>query len=175
MIYMSQSGLTDRTRESDWDRWYDEHLASMAGVPGIASAQRFKCADPSHPPSLSMYSVASAEVLEDAQYLKADGMGEWLALVDRAHYRRNLFEGAERAPEVRDGELLLVADRDKPEPGRAGIEWKWLECVGLDRSTGYRGIAVVPPRVADRARRHAGIAVYAAATPCHKPASHSSA
>jgi hypothetical protein len=170
MIFMSQSGLTDRARETEWDRWYDEHLAIMTTVPGIGSAQRFRCADSSHPPSLAMYSVASPEVFDDAQYLKVAGMGEWLALVDRAHCKRNLFEGAERAPEVRDGELLLVADRDKPEPGRAGIEWKWLECVGIDHSTPHRGIAVVPPRVADRARRHAGIAVYVPATRCHKPA-----
>jgi hypothetical protein len=169
MIYMSQSGLADRTRESEWELWYDEHLAVMARIPGIGSAQRFKCADASGPPSLAMYRVASAEVFDDPQYLKAGGLGEWLALTDRAHYKRNLFEGAERPPEVRDGELLLVADREKPEPGRAGVEWTWLECVGLDRSTPYRGIAVVPPRVADRARRHAGIAVYAPATPCHKP------
>jgi hypothetical protein len=170
MILMSQSALTDRTRESEWNRWYDEHLAIMTSVPGIGSAQRFKCVDASHSPSLAMYSVASPAVFDDAQYLKVGGAGEWLALIDRAHYQRNLFEGAQHAPEVRDGELLLIADRDKPEPGRAGIEWKWLECVGLDRSTAHRGIAVVPARVADRARRHAGIAVYVPATRCHKPA-----
>jgi hypothetical protein len=170
MIFMSQSGLTDRARESEWDRWYDEHLAIMTTVPGIGSAQRFKCADSSFPPSLAMYSIASPEVFDDPEYLKVSGMGEWLALVDRANYKRDLFEGAEHAPEVRDGDLLLVADRDKPEPGRAGIEWKWLECVGIDRSTAHRGVAVVPPRVADRARRHAGIAVYVPATQCHKPA-----
>jgi hypothetical protein len=169
MIFMSQSGITDPARESDWDCWYDEHLRIMASVPGISSAQRFKCADSSHPPSLAMYSVASADVFQDAYYLKVRGMGEWLPLIDRAHYKRNLFDGAACAPEVRDGERLLIADRDKPEIGRAGIEWTWLECVGIDRSTPHRGIAVVPPRVADRARRHAGIAVYVPATPCHKP------
>ena len=55
----------------------------------------------------------------------------------------NLFAGLDIAPEVPDTGLLLVADRDEPEPMLAGIAWTWLEAVGLDRSTPYRGIAVV--------------------------------
>src|SRR5215218_8690241 len=155
MIFMSQSGITDASRERDWDEWYLKHLEIMATVPGIASAQRFKTKTAGHSPSLAMYSVASADVFQDPYYLSVRGMGEWLPLIDRGYYKRNLFDGAEVAPEVESGKFLLVADRDKPEIGRAGIEWKWLECVGIDRSTPYRGIAVVPPAVADRARRHA--------------------
>jgi hypothetical protein len=169
MIFMSQSGITDPSRESDWDKWYLEHLAIMATVPGISSAQRFKTKTAGHSPSLAMYSVASADVFTDPYYLSVRGMGEWLPLIDRRYYNRNLFAGADTAPEVLDTQFLLVADRDKPEIGRAGIEWKWLECVGIDRSTPYRGIAVVPPAVADRAGRHAGIAVYEPATAAYKP------
>jgi hypothetical protein len=164
---MSQSGLTDSTRESEWDRWYVQHLETMATVPGIASAQRFKTSTAGAPPSLAMYSVASADVFDDAYYLSVRGMGEWLALIDREHYKRNLFEGLTRAPEVVDGEFLLVADRQQPDIGRAGIEWKWLKCVGIDLSTPYRGIAVAPPAVADRALRQAGISVYVPATACY--------
>jgi hypothetical protein len=167
MIFMSQSGLSDSTRQSEWDRWYVQHLETMATVPGIASAQRFKTSTAEAPPSLAMYSVASAEVFENPYYLSVRGMGEWLALIDRGHYKRNLFEGLTRAPEVVDGGFLLVADRQQPEIGRAWIEWKWLKCVGIDLSTPYRGIAVVPPAVADRARRDAGISVYVPATACY--------
>jgi hypothetical protein len=169
MIFMSQSGITDPSRESDWDAWYVQHLDLMASVPGISSAQRFKTKTPGHSPSLAMYSVAAPEVFQDPYYLSVRGMGEWLPLIDRQYYKRNLFAGLDAAPEVSDGRFLLVADRDKPEMGRAGIEWIWLECVGIDRSTPYRGIAVVPPAVADRARRHAGIGVYERAGACHKP------
>ena len=169
MIFMSQSGITDSTRESDWDAWYEEHLAIMATVPGIASAQRFKTKTAGWSPSLAMYSVASADVFNDPYYLSVRGMGEWLPLIDRTHYKRNLFDGAEFAPEIGEGEFLLVADRVHPEIGRAGIEWKWLECVGIDRSTPYRGVAVVPSAVADRARRQAGIAVYEPASARHTP------
>lgn len=169
MIFMSESGLTDRSREPEWDRWYIDHLDIMASVPGIGSAQRFKTAMPGHPPSLAMYSVVSASVFEDPYYLSVRGMGEWAPLVDRRHYRRNLFDGLERAPEVAEQMFLVVADRDQTEPGRAGVEWTWLECVGIDRSTVYRGIAVVPAKIADCARRHAGMAVYTPVTPAHKP------
>jgi hypothetical protein len=108
-------------------------------------------------------------VFQDPYYLSVRGMGEWLPLIDRRYYKRNLFDGADAAPEVADGQFLLVADRDKPEIGRAGIEWRWLECVGVDRSTPYRGIAVVPSAVAERARRHAGIGVYEPASERYKP------
>jgi hypothetical protein len=166
MIFMSQSGLTDSTRESDWDRWYLDHLDIMASVPGVGSAQRFKTGTSGHPPSLAMYSVVSASVFEDPYYLSVRGMGEWLALIDRRYYRRNLFEGAERAPEVAEDRVLLVADRDRPEPGLAGLGWTWLECVGIDRSTPYRGIAVVSEA---QARDLGGdIAMYRPATACYK-------
>jgi hypothetical protein len=41
--------------------------------------------------------------------------------------------------------------------------------VGIDRSTPYRGIAVVAPAVADRARGHEDIAVYEPASAAYKP------
>jgi hypothetical protein len=169
MIFMSQSGLTDASRQSEWDRWYVEHLKLMASVTGIDSAQRFQTTNRSYPMSLAMYSIASAHVFDDPYYLSVRGMGEWQPLIDRAQYKRNLFEGLERAPAVAEDSFLLVADRDQPEPGRAGIEWIWLECVGIDRSTPYRGIAVVPARVAERGARHSGIAVYAPVTPYPNP------
>jgi hypothetical protein len=169
MIFMSQSGITDPARESEWDRWYGEHLAIMATVPGISSAQRFKSATPAYPPSLAMYSVASPDIFQDPYYQRVRGMGEWLPLIDRRYYRRNLFAGAERAPEVAADRILLVADRDAPEPGLAGLEWTWLECVAIDRSTPYRGLAVVAPaQVQALAAAHA-IGVYRPTTASHKP------
>src|SRR5262245_35983903 len=102
MIFMSQSGLLDGAREREWDAWYGEHLRVMATVPGIGSAQRFKTASSGHPPSLAMYSVASAEVFADPYYQRVRGMGAWLPLIDTRHYRRNLFAGLDVAPDVAD-------------------------------------------------------------------------
>lgn len=163
MIFMSQSGLTDTARESEWDRWYMEHLKIMASVPGISSAQRFKSTTESASPSLAVYSVASEEVFNDPYYLSVRGMGEWLPLIDRRYYRRNLFAGLAHAPHVSDRQRLLVADRSTREPGLGEVDWVWLECAGIDRSTPLRGIAVVESHTAD-ALRCAGVALYAPAT-----------
>jgi hypothetical protein len=143
MIFMSQSGLTDPKRAAEWDAWYMEHVRIMATVPGVSSAQRFKTDTPGCSPSLAMYSVASAEVFNDPYYLSVRGMGEWQVLVDRRYYKRNLFSGLDHAPQVADDALLLVADRLLVEGAIAGVAFTWLQCAGIDRTTPYRGIAVV--------------------------------
>lgn len=168
MIFMSQTGLTDRTRESDCDRWYIEHLVIMSSVRGISSAQRFKTSTPAHSPSLAMYSVASPDVFKDPYYLSVRGMGEWLPLIDKQYYRRNLFDGARCAPQLADTERLIVADRSAPEPNLAGLDWTWLQCVGIDHSTACRGIAVLSVEMADKVR-DASLAVYRPVTRCYKP------
>jgi hypothetical protein len=160
MIFMSESGLVDTSREREWDRWYVRHLEIMVTVPGITSAQRFKTATPGHPPSLAMYSVDSANVFQDPYYLSVRGMGEWLPLIDRRYYRRNLFAGLAYAPAVARQNVLLVADEQEPQARLAGIDWTWLECVGIDRSTPHRGIALVDDATARNVDLALGIACY---------------
>ncbi|MGZ5228226.1 MAG: hypothetical protein ACXWCS_29055 [Burkholderiales bacterium] len=149
---MSQSGLNVTGRDQEWDRWYFDHLNIMVSVRGISSAQRFKTSTHGYSPSLAMYSIASADVFKDSYYLSVRGMGEWLTLIDKQYYRRNLFAGLDNAPDVADSEVLIVADREQPDPVVDGILWTWLQCVGLDRSTNYRGVAVVPLEIADKVR-----------------------
>jgi len=143
MIFMSQSGLTDTAPTAEWDAWYIEHLRIMLTVPGIHSAQRFKTDTVGYPPSLAMYSIDGPHVFEDPYYLSVRGMGEWLRLIDRRHYKRNLFTGLERAPSVKRDQRLLLADREREDPALAGLGLTWLACAGIDRSTAYRGIAMV--------------------------------
>jgi hypothetical protein len=144
MIFMSQSGLTTPGRQAAWDQWYLEHLQVMLTVDGIDSAQRFTLVHGDASPSLAIYTIASPEVFQDAYYQRIRGMGEWLPLIDRRYYQRNVFTGLDAAPEVPETAMLLVADRRAPEPMPVGIAWTWLEAVGLDRSTPYRGMAVTP-------------------------------
>jgi hypothetical protein len=159
MIFMSQSGLTDAGREKEWDAWYVEHLRIMMTVPGISSAQRFKTDSPDYSPSLAMYTIASAEMFQDPYYQSVRGMGDWLPLIQKQHYRRNLFEGLDQAPDVAEDCVLIVADRDRPAdvPGVALI---WLKCAGIDRSTPYRGIAVVKSDGAGAGAARGNTAVY---------------
>jgi hypothetical protein len=149
MIFTSESGLTDPSRIAEWDTWYRGHLAAMAAVPGVSSAQRFRALREGPPPSLAMYSVASPDVFDSKVYLRTRGMGPFLSVVDEGMHRRNLFEGLDAAPDVPAGGILLVADRTEPGPARDGVVW--LRVVALDRSVPYRGIALFPDLAAARA------------------------
>lgn len=164
MIFMSQSGLAAAEREPEWDRWYADHLAIMLTVDGIDSAQRFKTASAGHPPSLAIYTIASEAVFRDVHYQKIRGMGAWAPLIVKAHYRRNLFDGRADAPAVADDQVLLVFDRPAPDARVTGIGIDWLTAAGLDRSTPFRGIAVVPRTSVERLGALDGAAVYAPAT-----------
>lgn len=158
MIFMSQTGMLDARREAEWDRWYEEHLRIMASVPGVTSAQRFRTSTSDYPPSLAMYTVTSADVFQDAYYLSIRGLGEWEALVDRRHYRHNLFDGLNIAPAVPSDRYLLVADRDAPE--HHSVNFVWLRTVALDESTPCRGIAVVDAVTAGSIASDERIGVY---------------
>jgi hypothetical protein len=164
MIFTSESGLTDASRIAEWDRWYLGHLAAMVTVPGITSAQRFRCLDTDPPPSLAMYTVASPAVFDSAVYQRTRGMGSFVPVVDPLLHRRNLFAGLDAAPDVPEGGILLIVDRTVADPAAHGITW--LRCVGIDRSTEYRGIAIFPDREAahDAAARLGNAACYAPMT-----------
>lgn len=174
MIFMSQSGITDPTKESEWAQWYVEHLRIMRTVDGITSAERFQTTAPNWPPSLAMYSIRSPEVFVDAYYQKIRGMGPWLTLIDKRFYRRNLFESVAEAdvvaPEVQEGSVLVVTDQPQPalslkEPELEGVTFTWLRAVGLDQSTPYRGISVMPHARALGLPTRADVALYPSAQP----------
>jgi len=167
MIFVSQSGLTDHARETDWDAWYLEHLRLMATVPGVSSAQRFKTDTPGSSPSLAIYSVTSADVFKDPYYLSVRGLGDFLPLIDRRYYKRNLFSGLDRAPPVTDSQVMLVADRERAEGAIAGVAFTWLECAGIDRTTPYRGLAVIEAGALPAL--DATVAVYRPASPRMTP------
>jgi hypothetical protein len=164
MIFTSESGLTDPSRLREWDEWYLGHLAAMAAVPGISSAQRFRALGAGVPPSLAMYTVASPAVFESEVYRRTRGMGPFVSVVDESLHRRNLFDGVEVAPEVAADDILLVADRAAATASVAGLVW--LRAVGLDRSTAYRGIAVLRDlrSARDMAGQIGGGALYAPMT-----------
>jgi hypothetical protein len=142
LIFISESGLLDFARKAEWDEWYVDHLRIMRTVDGISSAQRLETDTPGFPLSLAMYTVTSADVFSDPYYLSIRGFGTWEPLIDPAQYRRNLFSGLDVAPRVEANQRLLVADRVAADPS-LGADFTWLECVALDRSIAFRGIALV--------------------------------
>jgi len=144
----------------------------MRTVDGITSAERFQTQAPGWPPSLAMYSIRSPEVFVDPYYQKIRGMGPWLGLINKHFYQRNLFEGVEQAsilaPEVPTGSVLVVTDQTQPTLGHQAtpfedVSFTWLRAVGLDQSTPYRGICVLPHARALSLPTRADIALYASA------------
>ncbi len=165
MIFTSESGLLDPSRTAEWDVWYRGHLAAMAAVPGVSSAQRFRALAAGPPPSLAMYSVASPAVFDGDIYLRTRGMGPFVSVVDESLHRRNLFDGLDAAPEVPMTAILLVADRAAPGPVQDGLVW--LRAVAIDRSVPYRGIAIFPDLAAAEvaaARLGGAVGLYAPTT-----------
>ena len=161
MIFTSESGLTDPSRLAEWDEWYLGHLAAMAAVPGISSAQRFRALGEGVPPSLAMYTVASPAVFESEAYRRTRGMGPFLPVVDERLHRRNLFDGLDIAPQIATDDILLVTDRAEAQPAAAGLIW--LRAVGLDKSMAYRGLAVLRDvrTASEMAAQIGGAALYA--------------
>lgn len=147
MIYIVECALTVNQSEADWNRWY--HIMKPpqilpTAVPGVSSTQRFKGININPPAYFAMYSVASADVMRSDAYRNAGGgrfqTEDWKPLITFWH--RDLFGGAD-APDVPMDAILLVLDRPAPEASPPGIPFQWLPAVDLDRSTPYRGLAVV--------------------------------
>jgi hypothetical protein len=146
VIYMVDHVYADPATEPQWHDWYAGYLQKLVSVPGLATAQRFRALGSAPPRYLAMYSVASAEVYESEAYKNMGGGGSQSARFHHAYqsWTRNLFEGAARAPAVREGQRVLVFDRerrdeDSPLTSRA----TWLEAVGLHMTTRYRAFLVL--------------------------------
>jgi len=157
MIFFSESALIEPSRLPEWGEWYKGHLAAMASVPGVLSAQRFAALDRGVPASLAMYTVTSPAVFQSDIYLRVRGMGPWVGLVDETQHRRNLFDGLETAPEIPEGGVLAVADRAAPEPIDGLV---WLASAGIDRTTPCRGIGVFADAAAARRATGGKAAIY---------------
>jgi hypothetical protein len=146
MIYIVECALTTKQTDEDWLRWYHSmkppHV--LPTVPGISSTQRFKGTNVDPPAYFAIYSVSSADVMTSEAYRNAGGgrfqTENWKPII--TFWNRDLFEGAD-APDVPMDSMLLVLDRDKPGGALLGLPFQWLPCVGLDRSTPWRGLAVI--------------------------------
>ena len=146
MIYMVDHVYMDPATEPAWHDWYAGYLRKLVSVPGIDTAQRFRALGCAPPRYLAMYSVASADIYESDAYRNMGGGGSQSVRFHSAYqlWTRNLFAGASRAPAVRDGQRLLVFDRDhRDDSGPLAARATWLEAVGLHMTTKYRAFLVL--------------------------------
>lgn len=127
--------------EAEWSQWCTNYLRMLIAVPGIQSIQRFRVSGSSPSRYMSMHTVDSAQVFDSAPYKASGGGGRASERFRPAYqsWRRNLFEAAMPAPMVGEGQVLLVRDSKAPD----GAPFTWIRVAGLDRSTPYRGLAVM--------------------------------
>ena len=161
-IYMVQHVFSRPQWELDWNAWYRDNLKILLGVPGFRTGQRFKALTGTPPRYMAVYTVDSPAVFKSTRYADAGGGGTNSAKFRPAYqaWIRNLFEGIERAPEVRDNEYLVSidsADRSETVPG---VTLTWLEATGFHKSTPYRGIGVIESDQLEGVRTHASDALY---------------
>jgi hypothetical protein len=146
MIYMVEMDFRNPAREADWHVWYLDHVAKLIRtVPGFRATQRFRAITPTPSPWLALHDVASPAVFESAEYRANGGpasTGQWQA--EHTNWQRNLFAGIDATPEVPADGHLLVLEADAKLPSPHAVAVTWLESIGLDRSAGRRGIAVLP-------------------------------
>ena len=147
MIYMVDHVYADPASEQAWHEWYAGYLKKLISVPGINTAQRFKALGCTPSRYLAMYSIDSADVYTSDAYRSMGGGGSQSARFHHAYrlWTRNLFDGASRAPAVRDGQRVLVWDRAE-RPSNDALELRaatWLEAVGLHMTTKYRAFVVL--------------------------------
>jgi hypothetical protein len=155
MIYMVDHIFADAALEPAWHEWYSGYLRKLVAVPGIHSAQRFRAIGETPSRFLAMYTIDSADVYTSDAYKSMGGGGSQSARFHPAYrlWTRNLFDaipGAAtpaRAPAVRQGQRVLVFDRDRAPGGStaATLESRatWLEAVGLHLTTKYRAFVVL--------------------------------
>jgi hypothetical protein len=154
VIYMVEMALLEPARRAEWDAWYVAHQHRLLSIPGFRASQRFEAIHAVEAPFVALHEVESADVFTGPTYRAQAGpsnTGEWRTRMD--HWHRNLFAGVDHTPDVpMDARLVLVEDGvEVTRLGRVAVEW--MEAVGLDRSVAQRGLAVMPPAIAEA---HAG-------------------
>jgi hypothetical protein len=146
MIYLVEMDFRNPGREHDWHVWYVEHATYLVRtIPGFTATQRFRCLNSSPSPWLALHEVEGPHVFESPEYKAGGGppsTGEWAK--EHLNWQRNLFDGAVETPNVEFGQHLLMAEGDAalPAPYESGATR--LTCIGLDRTSKQRTIAIVP-------------------------------
>ena len=144
-IYMVEHGFARPDWEADWNAWYASNMTVLLGVPGFRTGQRFRRLGSALPRYMAMYTLDSTDVLESQAYKNAGGGGVKSARFRPAYeiWIRNLFEGAESAPNVTPGQYLVLFDAVQPLKELRDRAIVWMNSVGLHRTTPVRGLYVV--------------------------------
>jgi len=164
MIYMVEMDFPHPERLQEWHAWYLAHIRVLLTVPGFRASQRFEAVVGTHLRYLALHEVESAALFESEAYRSRGGpasTGEWRQL--QTNWHRNLLGGLDATPDVLAGAYLLVLREASGIPDvPGGLEIRFLDVVGLDRTIEQYGLAVMndPAPVLELARRDSRVQVY---------------
>jgi hypothetical protein len=165
-IYMVQHVFSRPDWEEEWNAWYGANLEVLLRVPGFRTGQRFKATGGSPPRYMAVYTVDSPDVFDSRAYIEAGGGGTNSVRFRPAYeiWIRNLFEGIERAPNVRSDEYLVSVDSGTGDDKVPGVTLTWLRSTGFHKSTPFRGIGVAKQGETAGLQDRPGVALYAPIT-----------
>jgi hypothetical protein len=178
MIYTVELNFSDPARADEWNAWYETYLVQLVSLPGLNTAQRFRAVVPGeqHWEYLAVYSLESLDVYTTDAYRNIGGGGNAsLQFKGVISWRRNVYAGIERFPEVTAGRRVLLCE-DAPcgfdlgdvlfLPLEAAAGRQKAGASELDGEPARRAIAVTDAAIVDRLDLTAidGLAVYAPVT-----------
>ena len=143
MIYMVEMNLIDLSGRSEWDSWYLEHTKMLLSFPGFHATQRFECIHEAKAPFVALHHVDGMDFFNSHSYKNKagpSGTGVWQNKMN--NWNRNLFDGLEATPNVKEKELLIIIEDEAKIRLDEKLEVHWLTSVGLDMNVKCRGLAV---------------------------------
>ena len=143
MIYMVEMNLIDLSGRPDWDNCYLEHTKMLLTFPGFHATQRFECIHETQAPFVALHHVDGIDFFNSYSYKNKagpSGTGVWRNKMN--NWNRNLFDGLETTPNVKEKELLVLIEDEVTVRLDEKLEVHWLTSVGLDMNVKRRGLAV---------------------------------
>ena len=143
MICMVEMNLIDLSGRWEWDSWYLEHTKMLLSFPGFHATQRFECIHEAKAPFVALHHVDGMNFFNSHSYKNKagpSGTGVWQNKMN--NWNRNLFDGLETTPNVKEKELLIIIEDEAKVRLDEKLEVHWLTSVGLDMNVKCRGLAV---------------------------------
>ncbi|MFJ6012891.1 hypothetical protein [Streptomyces sp. NPDC092952] len=135
MIYTVECGFVESTREGEWNDFYsDLKLPALISVTGFRTSQRFKAISAGCPAYLAVHTIDGLEVLNGDEYREKGGgnFARWQP--DITDWRRNLYDGIDRAPDVVAGEYLALSSTGPEALTRLGLAPHAMHAVAMGKN-----------------------------------------
>lgn len=142
MIYTVECSFADPHSEAEWNDFYSlDKLPALISVAGFHTSQRFKALRDGCPVYLALHSVDSLDVLTGEDYRRKGGgnFARWQQHI--TDWRRNLYDGIERAPTVGVNEYLVLSAKGPERLRELGLAPCAMMAVAMEKVPVHRWLA----------------------------------